>query len=91
VLDYVTGHAVDFWLTSEDLPHPGQPGDGDRAGRIRLHYTDHDTEGHRRLLRKLRGLLRHLQDLLRRGKPDFDPTTPEARATWQASHATPTP
>jgi peroxiredoxin len=27
-----------------------------------------------------------LQDLLRRGKPDFDPTTPEARAAWQASH-----
>ena len=26
-----------------------------------------------------------LQDLLRRSKPDFDPTTPEARAAWQAS------
>ena len=28
-----------------------------------------------------------LQDLLRRTKPDFDPTTPEARAAWQAEQA----
>jgi hypothetical protein len=26
-----------------------------------------------------------LQDLFRRTKPDFDPTTPEARAAWQAA------
>jgi hypothetical protein len=28
-----------------------------------------------------------LQDLFRRTKPDFDPTTPEARAAWEARSA----
>lgn len=28
-----------------------------------------------------------LQELLRRIKPDFDPTTPEARAAWEASRS----
>jgi peroxiredoxin len=28
-----------------------------------------------------------LQDLFRRTKPDFDPTTPEARAAWEAQQA----
>jgi len=28
-----------------------------------------------------------LQDLFRRTKPDFDPTTPEARAAWQAAQS----
>jgi choline dehydrogenase-like flavoprotein len=60
VLDYITRHAVDFWLTSEDLPHPDNRVTLDRAGNIHLHYTDYNTEGHKRLLGKLRGLLRHL-------------------------------
>ncbi len=59
-LDYVTRHAVDFWLTSEDLPHPDNRVLLDRSGNIHLHYTDHNTEGHRRLLAKLRSLLAHL-------------------------------
>ena len=32
-LDYMAKHAIDFWLTTEDLPHPGQP----RHGRPRRH------------------------------------------------------
>jgi choline dehydrogenase-like flavoprotein len=60
VLDYVTRHAVDFWLTSEDLPHPDNRVIVDRSGDIHLHYTDRNTEGHKRLLRKLRGLLGRL-------------------------------
>jgi choline dehydrogenase-like flavoprotein len=59
-LDYVTRHAVDFWLTSEDLPHPDNRVTVDRSGKIHLHYTDSNTEGHRRLLGKLKNLLRHL-------------------------------
>ena len=27
-LDYMARHAVDFWLTTEDLPQPGEPRDG---------------------------------------------------------------
>jgi choline dehydrogenase-like flavoprotein len=60
VLDYVTRHAVDFWLTSEDLPHPDNRVVVDRAGDLHLHYTDYNTEGHKWLLRKLKGLLGHL-------------------------------
>jgi choline dehydrogenase-like flavoprotein len=59
-LDYMARHAVDFWLTTEDLPHPDNRVTVDRSGRIHLGYTDHNTEGHRRLLRKLKGLLGHL-------------------------------
>jgi choline dehydrogenase-like flavoprotein len=60
VLDYVARHAVDFWLTSEDLPHPDNRVTVERDGRIRLAYTDTNQEPHRRLLRKLRGLLGEL-------------------------------
>ena len=30
-LDEVAEHAVDFWLSTEDLPEPGQPGHARRA------------------------------------------------------------
>jgi len=32
-----------------------------------------------------------LQDLFRRTKPDFDPTTPRARAAWRAANDVPGP
>src|SRR5215213_929523 len=56
-LDYMARHAIDFWLTSEDLPHPDNRVTVDRAGRIHLAKTYHNEEAHRRLLRKLKGLL----------------------------------
>jgi choline dehydrogenase-like flavoprotein len=59
-LDYVARHAVDFWLTTEDLPRPENRVTLDRQGRIHVHYGNVNTEGHRRLLRKLKGLLTHL-------------------------------
>jgi choline dehydrogenase-like flavoprotein len=60
VLDYVANHAVDFWLTSEDLPNPENRVTVDRRGRIHVSYTDSNLEGHRRLIAKLKGLLTHL-------------------------------
>jgi choline dehydrogenase-like flavoprotein len=57
VLDFVAGHAVDFWLTSEDLPHPENRVTVDRQGRIHVAYTDRNTEGHTRLIHKLKSLL----------------------------------
>jgi choline dehydrogenase-like flavoprotein len=60
VLDYIADHAVDFWLTSEDLPHPENRVTVDRQGRIHVAYTDRNTEGHKRLIAKLKGLLGHL-------------------------------
>jgi choline dehydrogenase-like flavoprotein len=59
-LEYVARHALDFWLTSEDLPHPDNRVTIDRSGKIHLHYTDRNTEGHRRLVAKLKGMLGHL-------------------------------
>ena len=57
VLDFIAAHAIDFWLTSEDLPHPENRVTLDRQGRIHVAYTDRNTEGHKRLIAKLKGLL----------------------------------
>jgi choline dehydrogenase-like flavoprotein len=56
-LDYMARHAIDFWLTSEDLPHPENRVTVDRGGAIHLSKTYYNTEAHRRLLAKLKGLL----------------------------------
>jgi choline dehydrogenase-like flavoprotein len=57
ILDYIADHAVDFWLTSEDLPHPENRVTVDRQRRIHVAYTDRNTEGHKRLIAKLKHLL----------------------------------
>jgi choline dehydrogenase-like flavoprotein len=56
-LDYMAKHAIDFWLTSEDLPHPENRVTVDRNGDIHLSKTYFNLEAHKRLLGKLRGLL----------------------------------
>lgn len=56
-LDTMADHALDFWLTTEDLPDPENRVRVDDRGRIRLHYTPNNVEPHRRLKRKLKGML----------------------------------
>lgn len=56
-LDYIARHAIDFWMTTEDLPHPDNRVSVDRQGRIHLAKTYHNLEPHRRLLAKLRALM----------------------------------
>ena len=56
-LDYVARHAIDFWLTTEDLPHPSNRVTVDRQGRIHLAKTYHNLEPHKRLLGKLKELM----------------------------------
>jgi choline dehydrogenase-like flavoprotein len=56
-LDYLARHAIDFWLTSEDIPRPDNRVTLDRDGNIHLAKTYHNEEAHRRLLAKLKGLL----------------------------------
>jgi choline dehydrogenase-like flavoprotein len=56
-LDHLARHAIDFWLTTEDLPHRDNRVTVDRQGRIHLAKTYHNGEPHRRLLAKLKGLL----------------------------------
>jgi choline dehydrogenase-like flavoprotein len=56
-LDYVARHAIDFWITTEDLPDPANRVTVDRAGRIRLAKTYRNLEPHKRLLAKLKRLM----------------------------------
>jgi choline dehydrogenase-like flavoprotein len=55
--DVMARHSVDFWLTSEDLPDPSNRVCYDRDGRVVLDLTESNMEGHKRLQRKLEGLL----------------------------------
>jgi len=59
-LDYMAKHAIDFWLTTEDLPLPDNRITVDREGTINLSKVYRNEEPHRRLLSKLQGLLGHI-------------------------------
>jgi choline dehydrogenase-like flavoprotein len=59
-LDEVARHAVDFWLTTEDVPKPGNRVTVDRDGRVHLAYTatnDAEADG---LYHELRKILNHV-------------------------------
>lgn len=56
-LEVMAQHALDFWLTSEDLPDPDNRITVERDGRITLHLHETNMEGHKRLIGKLRGML----------------------------------
>src|SRR5712675_3395034 len=58
--DTMAHHAVDFWLTSEDLPDPNNRIRYDRDGRVILDLTENNMEGHRRLQAKLKDMLNSL-------------------------------
>jgi choline dehydrogenase-like flavoprotein len=59
-LDYVARHAIDFWLTTEDIPHSDNRVTVDRQGNIHVSKTYLNTEPHHRLLAKLKGMLADL-------------------------------
>jgi choline dehydrogenase-like flavoprotein len=59
-LEYVARHAVDFWITTEDLPRPENRITLDRLGKIHIRHVTVNDEPHRRLLAKLKGMLGHL-------------------------------
>jgi choline dehydrogenase-like flavoprotein len=56
-LDLMATHSLDFWLTSEDLPDPNNRVTLDSDGNVVLAYTPNNEEGHRRLIKKLEGLM----------------------------------
>src|SRR5258708_33841621 len=62
--DAMAHHAVDFWLTSEDLPDPDNRIRYDRDGRVILDLTENNMEGPSRLHATPKGPL---------GKPDPPP------------------
>jgi GMC oxidoreductase len=51
--DWIAKHAVDFWLTSEDVPLP-QNRVFYRDGKVHLDLTETNVEAHKRLRHKLR-------------------------------------
>jgi choline dehydrogenase-like flavoprotein len=59
--DWIAGHALDFWLTSEDLPLPQNRIRYDSGGRVVLDLTLTNMEAHQRLKRKLRDLCNKLE------------------------------
>jgi choline dehydrogenase-like flavoprotein len=59
-LDEVARHAVDFWLSTEDLPDPGNRVTLRDDGAIQLSYTPSNEEPKRRLLHELKSMLGRL-------------------------------
>ena len=57
VLDYLAGHSIDWWITSEDLPDPENRVTLTRTGEICLSYTPNNQEGHTHLLARLREIV----------------------------------
>ncbi|MCE4224964.1 GMC family oxidoreductase [Methylobacterium sp. C25] len=51
-------HSIDFWLQSEDLPHPDNRVSIDRDGRVILDIAQNNREAHGRLRAKLEELLK---------------------------------
>jgi choline dehydrogenase-like flavoprotein len=59
-LDKLAQHAVDFWLSTEDLPKPDNRITVDRQGTITLTYTPANEVPKQRLYEKLKSMLNHL-------------------------------
>jgi len=59
-LDFIAKHAVDFWLSTEDLPSPDNRVTIDRAGNITLSYTPNNQAAKQKLYDKLKSMLNHL-------------------------------
>jgi choline dehydrogenase-like flavoprotein len=59
-LDAIAKHSLDFWLTSEDLPDPGNRVTLDRDGHIVLSYRPNNIEGHRQLIARLKVALERI-------------------------------
>ncbi|MEM7552595.1 MAG: GMC family oxidoreductase [Cyanobacteria bacterium P01_A01_bin.84] len=59
-LEYIAKHALDFWMTSEDLPDPENRVLVDDMGNITLKYKENNLEGHNRLQKKLKWILENV-------------------------------
>jgi choline dehydrogenase-like flavoprotein len=56
-LERVAKHAIDFWLSTEDLPMPDNRVTLDKDGNVKLAYTPNNEEPKKRLYDKLRSML----------------------------------
>jgi choline dehydrogenase-like flavoprotein len=63
-LERMARHAIDFWLSTEDLPRPDNRVTVDGDGRLTLTYTETNAEAKKQLYAKVKALL---------GKLDMNP------------------
>jgi choline dehydrogenase-like flavoprotein len=59
-LEDIAKHAVDFWLSTEDLPQPDNRVTVERDGNIKLTYTPTNKVPKQQLYDKLKSMLNHL-------------------------------
>jgi choline dehydrogenase-like flavoprotein len=60
LLDKIAEHAVDFWLSTEDLPDPNNRVTVNKEGKITLSYTENNQVPKQKLYEKLKSMLNHL-------------------------------
>jgi choline dehydrogenase-like flavoprotein len=60
-LERVARHAIDFWLSTEDLPRPDNRVTVDREGRLTLSYTPTNDVSKQRLHNQLKAMLGRLR------------------------------
>ncbi len=60
LLNDIAKHAVDFWLSTEDLPDPKNRITVDKEGNITLSYTFNNQVPKQKLYEKLKSMLNHL-------------------------------
>jgi choline dehydrogenase-like flavoprotein len=60
-LDRIAKHAIDFWLSTEDLPLPDNRVTVDREGRLTLAYTPSNDVPKQELYKKLKSILGKLR------------------------------
>ncbi len=58
LLDYMTGHSIDIYLTNEDLPDPNNRIVVGSDGRITVHWRPNNLKPHRELVRRVTRTLR---------------------------------
>lgn len=56
-LEFMADHALDFWMTSEDLPDPNNRITLTNEKQIKINYKENNLEGHHRLKKKLKWIL----------------------------------
>jgi choline dehydrogenase-like flavoprotein len=60
LLNDLARHAVDFWLTTEDLPDPENRVAVDRSGNLTLSYTPNNQVPKQQLYYQLKSMLNHM-------------------------------
>jgi choline dehydrogenase-like flavoprotein len=59
-LERIARHAIDFWLSTEDLPRPDNRVTLDGDGKLTLSYAETNAEAKKRLYEKVRSILGEL-------------------------------